>query len=350
MLIPPILTFILSLQLMPEYRCTRNASYLHDCIGRDDITARQGYYIKANSPEGAWKEMATRFPKDVECGFTIQEWEGFNVRVVEVTENKERENTQELSTQFPTKELLAQLSEVLEYHTPPYQPLKVPQYRPGQYGEWKLEEKETPLSRGYFTSIQSVVNNYRLCRGQILWMSLTPMELESQSHHALAAKDHTVLMGLGMGLLLYNVLLRSEVKKVTVIENDPDIVKLFYQITDATSWPGWEKVSIIIADALNWIPSEPVDYLAVDIWSALGDENLRSDGQKIQKNVQAKQVALWGQELDFITFLVERGYSQPCTLSQYHEYIDAIGIPLIEADNPNYPDYCFRAAQMVFNY
>ena len=335
---------------MPEYRCTRNKSYAGDCTGRDDLTARQGYYIQAESPEGAWKEMATRFPDEVTYGFTVDQWEGFNVKVVEVPQDKELENKQDLLTQSSKQELLAQLSEVLEYKTPPYEPLKVPEYRPGEYGEWILEEINTPITRGYFTSYQSVTNNYRLCRGNTLWMSLTPMELESQSHHVLAAKGHTVLMGLGMGLLLYNVLLNNDVEKVTVIENDPDVIELFHQITNPTAWQNWDKVSIIVGDALNWIPSETVDYLAVDIWPALGDENLRPNGQKIQQNVRAKQVALWGQELDFISYCVEQGYSPPCTLAQYHEYIEAIGIPLIEADNPNYPDYCFRAAQMVMNY
>ncbi|MBE9019872.1 hypothetical protein IQ272_27815 [Chroococcidiopsidales cyanobacterium LEGE 13417] len=67
-----------------EYRCTRNASYSHDCLGHDDITARQGYYIKANSSEEAWEKMATRFPEEVNEGFTVQEWESFNVVVEEV--------------------------------------------------------------------------------------------------------------------------------------------------------------------------------------------------------------------------------------------------------------------------
>jgi hypothetical protein len=67
-----------------EYRCTRNALYTHDCLGHDDITVRQGYYIKANSEEEAWQKMATRFPEEVGAGFTVQEWESFNVRVVEI--------------------------------------------------------------------------------------------------------------------------------------------------------------------------------------------------------------------------------------------------------------------------
>ena len=64
-----------------EYRCTRNASYSHDCIGRDDLTARQGYYIHASSTEQAWEKMAIRFPQETTVGFTVQYWEGFNVAI-----------------------------------------------------------------------------------------------------------------------------------------------------------------------------------------------------------------------------------------------------------------------------
>ncbi|KOP23127.1 hypothetical protein AMR41_27880 [Hapalosiphon sp. MRB220] len=74
---------------MREYRCTRNALYLHDCIGRDNIEARQGHYIKAETEEVAWQIMATRYPDETEAGFTVQEWERFNVKVVEVKRDEE---------------------------------------------------------------------------------------------------------------------------------------------------------------------------------------------------------------------------------------------------------------------
>jgi hypothetical protein len=59
---------------MTEYRCTRNASYTCDCYGRDDITARQGYYIHAESEEEAWQKMAIRYPEETVAGFTVQDW------------------------------------------------------------------------------------------------------------------------------------------------------------------------------------------------------------------------------------------------------------------------------------
>lgn len=74
---------------MKEYRCTRNAPYQHDCIGHDDLVARQGYYIEAESAEEAWQKMAIRFPTETEVGFTTQEWEPFNVIIVEVKRDLE---------------------------------------------------------------------------------------------------------------------------------------------------------------------------------------------------------------------------------------------------------------------
>ncbi|MHC5854972.1 hypothetical protein [Nostoc sp.] len=68
---------------MREYRCTRNALYSHECIG-NDITARQGHYIWAINEEAAWQEMARRYPEETEAGFTVQKWESFDVKVVEV--------------------------------------------------------------------------------------------------------------------------------------------------------------------------------------------------------------------------------------------------------------------------
>jgi hypothetical protein len=76
------------LVILKEYRCTRNASYSHQCIGKYDLSARQGYYIKANNTEEAWQKMAIRFPEEASVGFTVQEWQGFDVRVVELKQDE----------------------------------------------------------------------------------------------------------------------------------------------------------------------------------------------------------------------------------------------------------------------
>ncbi len=67
-----------------EYRGTRNAPYSHNCLGHNDLTARQGHYVSADAEEEAWEKMATKFPEETETGFTVEAWEGFNVKIVEL--------------------------------------------------------------------------------------------------------------------------------------------------------------------------------------------------------------------------------------------------------------------------
>jgi len=57
---------------MNEYRCTRNKLYSHNCIGRDNLSVRQGHYVTAQSEAEAHAEMCKRFPKD-EGDFTIHQ-------------------------------------------------------------------------------------------------------------------------------------------------------------------------------------------------------------------------------------------------------------------------------------
>ena len=33
--------------------------------------------------------MATRYPEETEAGFTVQEWESFNVKIVEIRRDKD---------------------------------------------------------------------------------------------------------------------------------------------------------------------------------------------------------------------------------------------------------------------
>lgn len=69
---------------MREYRCTRNALYQHDCAGQYDLRERQGHYVHANSEEEAWQIMAGRYPQETTAGFTVDPWEGGDVKVIEI--------------------------------------------------------------------------------------------------------------------------------------------------------------------------------------------------------------------------------------------------------------------------
>ena len=47
-----------------EYRCTRTAMYLHECLGQNNLRVRQGYYIVAKDEFAAREAMQRMFPED----------------------------------------------------------------------------------------------------------------------------------------------------------------------------------------------------------------------------------------------------------------------------------------------
>lgn len=56
-----------------EFRCTRNALYVTaNCLGSQDTSSRQGYYVCATSEREALKIMAAQFPAEVKFGFTVE--------------------------------------------------------------------------------------------------------------------------------------------------------------------------------------------------------------------------------------------------------------------------------------
>jgi hypothetical protein len=174
-------------------------------------------------------------------------------------------------------------------------------------------------------------------------------EVDSQTPHIAAAFGHTVLMGAGMGIALFNLLSKPEVTRVTLIERDPLVIELLRQSTDFETWPGIEKLRIEITDALVYIPDLPVDHLYADIWAAPGEPQSIPDMQRMQANVRASQVGWWGQELLFLNWLA----GKTPTLENYSTWVNELGLPLIEQDNPAYPvaveqvsrSYCYRMFQ-----
>ncbi|MFL9456027.1 MULTISPECIES: hypothetical protein, partial [Nostocales] len=58
---------------MTEFRCTRNALYVTaSCLGNQDTSSRQGYYVFATSELEALKIMSAMFPEEAKAGFTVE--------------------------------------------------------------------------------------------------------------------------------------------------------------------------------------------------------------------------------------------------------------------------------------
>lgn len=110
----------------------------------------------------------------------------------------------------------------------------------------------------------------RLMCGRTIVMSDTPAEMCDHWAIVRYATGNVLLNGLGIGMVLRNVLAKDCVTNVTVVEKSPDVIALVGpHYTDS-------RVAIIEADALTWKPPKGKRFNAVwhDIWNDICADNL----------------------------------------------------------------------------
>lgn len=226
--------------------------------------------------------------------------------------------------------------------------LHMPLYKDGSIGKWKLTRTGFCLDRGYHSGLWGVSGMPVLMRDAgndgrswETWMSLSPHEIESQELGCRYAVGHTVVMGLGMGWVAVNMALNPAVTLVTVVERDPEVIELFAQsgALDGLSAEIADKIRIVRADALEWKPDKPVDFLYADIWLHLEEPQTLGDVHRMQANVQAGQIYFWGQEL-IIHAMAGEG---ACTGTPWAEAVrrcvaEKITLPLLMPEAFDYPE------------
>lgn len=225
--------------------------------------------------------------------------------------------------------------------------LHLPPYREVCAGRWRLTRSGFSLDRGYYSGLWGVSGMLVLLReadgnsqSWETWMSLSPHEIESQELGCRYASGHTVVMGLGMGWVAINIALNPAVRRVTVIERDPEVISLFEQSMALDGLPedASGKIRIVLADALEWLSDEPVDFLYADIWRTLEEPQTLDDVSRMQANVNADQVYFWGQEL-FIHSLAEKN-PMCCDWGDAVKrcVTERIALPLFLPEDFDYPD------------
>lgn len=189
----------------------------------------------------------------------------------------------------------------------------VPRYRCGENGSWKLNPGgQLVHDWGYFTGpclVEMLPSLSRKAKSRNggdgdtweTWMSLTPHEIESQELGYRCAFGEMVIMGLGMGWIAANAALNHQVSKVTVVERDSDVIRLFSEsgALDSLDASAQEKIDIVNADALTWCPApdQSVDFLYADIWLHLAEPEAIGQVRRMQNNVEARTIYFWGQEI-----------------------------------------------------
>ena len=149
--------------------------------------------------------------------------------------------------------------------------LKYIDYEPYQlfaYDDISLNDDKENSRIGYFDHKFSYL---ALTEGNNIWMSLNPNEIETMKPYKEKAKGNVLVLGLGMGYVPFMMALKPEVKSITIVEKDPDIISLFNSLI-YPSFKNKEKIKIVQDDAINYVnKNNHFDYIFADLWHSPED-------------------------------------------------------------------------------
>ncbi|WP_448187560.1 hypothetical protein [Azospirillum sp. sgz301742] len=221
-----------------------------------------------------------------------------------------------------------------------------PTYQPFSGERWELRVAPMAIIKGYWNDARVITNMAVLMRREgerlVTWMSMTPMETESQEIGCRLATGHTVIMGMGMGWAAANSATQPAVTRVTVVERDPEVIGMirntgiFQQLPPDTA----AKIEVVEGDALEWVPDAPVDTLLADIWLPLNGDDRVEQVRRMHANTGAARVYFWGQEM--VIARRARDTGRVLDDATVAAIVDELGLPLI---GPEWPDYAALTAR-----
>lgn len=106
------------------------------------------------------------------------------------------------------------------------------------------------------------------------WMAIKPNEIETMIQPINLVKGNVVTFGLGLGYFVYMASLKEEVRSITVIENNQEVIRLFKSLI-LPQFQHKEKVEIIFDNAFAYgekrMPQRIFDCAFVDLWHDISD-------------------------------------------------------------------------------
>ena len=160
------------------------------------------------------------------------------------------------------------------------------EYEPYQlfaYDDIYLDNYKEYSRIGYFTSKFPYL---ALTEGNNVWMSLNPNEIETMKPYIEKGKGNVLVLGLGMGYVPYMMSLKDDVKSITIIEKDKEIIELFKKAL-LPQFINKNKIKIIEDDAISYLnKNNKYDYIFADLWHDPEDGlSLFVQLKRINKNI-----------------------------------------------------------------
>lgn len=121
-----------------------------------------------------------------------------------------------------------------------------------------------PAARRGVAEIKHVTGPEACCQlwvhGKCVMNSAPDLEIGLNRPVIEAAQGDVLITGLGIGYILIPILAKPEVRSVTVIEKCQDVVDL------VLPYLAHPKLTVILADAFEWVPSGAYDTMWFDIY------------------------------------------------------------------------------------
>ena len=154
----------------------------------------------------------------------------------------------------------------------------------GEKGSWSLKPYEITKEKARFEGMRMAVHGrgYRAPRagtytvmyhnGKVI-MSDTRAEMDDHRHFICQATGIVLINGLGLGVVVHNLLLKDKVEHIIIVEIDEDVIGL---VGEHYLKMGHTRVTIIHADALTYDPGKGIRFDAVwhDIWPNITSDNI----------------------------------------------------------------------------
>ena len=143
--------------------------------------------------------------------------------------------------------------------------LKIKPMQSLPYDDILVDENFVEVSQiGYFTENFEYL---AVIKDDVVWMSTDPNEINTMRPSINKALGNVLAFGLGLGYFPLMCAAKEEVKSVTIVEKDPEIIKIFKKhILPLSIYK--DKIRIIEGDAFNFAHSDltSYDFLFIDIW------------------------------------------------------------------------------------
>ena len=101
-----------------------------------------------------------------------------------------------------------------------------------------------------------------------IWMCITPNEMNTMQPYVNKAKGNVITFGLGLGYFAFMASLKPEVKKVTIVELDQQVIDIFKR-NILPLFPQKEKIEIIKNEATTFLKNNNLkeyDFIYFDLW------------------------------------------------------------------------------------